>query len=72
MIELNEYEVDTEMEDIMTKVSSFYSKDHVNFEKKVCNFIVMKITDGDYQNEVAQVEVNMAEFVNHTDNSQRI
>jgi hypothetical protein len=69
---LNEIEVDADLEDIMSKVSSFYSKDNITFEKKMCNFIVMKVGDGDYQTEVANIEVNMAEYVNHHDSPQHI
>lgn len=56
----------------MSKVSSFYTKDSAVYEKKTCNFIIMKVTDGDYQKEVAQVEVDMAQYVNHTDSHVKI
>lgn len=48
-IELNEFELDSDLEEVMSKVSSFYSKDTITYEKKDCNFIVMKLGEGDYQ-----------------------
>lgn len=71
-LDLNEFEIDADMSDVMSKVSSFYSRDNVAFDKKFCNFIIMKLGDGDYQSQVAQVEVDMAEYVNHTDSLQKI
>jgi len=71
-VELNEFEVDADLEDVMSKVSSFYSKDHVTYEKKMCNFCIVKVDEDGTQTEVAHTEVNMAEFVNHTDSAQRL
>lgn len=61
-MELNEYEIDSEMEDVMSKVSSFYSKDNVTYQPKLCNFAVVR---SDTNAEIASIEVNMGKFVGH-------
>ena len=64
---MNEFETDTEMTDILTKVSSFYSKDNVIFEKKFCNFLVIMVGENNSKTQIADVEVDMAEYVNHNE-----
>lgn len=59
-VDLNEYEIDTEMNDVMSKVSSFYTKDQVTFQPKLCNFIIVR---PETEKEIASIEVNMAKFV---------
>jgi len=46
MYDINEYEIDTDMTDVFSKVSSFYSKDGVSYESKFCNFVINKIEKG--------------------------
>lgn len=40
---MNDIVVDHEMNDDLSKVSSFYSKKNDKFEKKVCNFILKNV-----------------------------
>jgi len=69
--DLNEFEVDAEMNDSFTKVSSFYSKDQVTYEPKFCNFIVNRV-DKDELIPIAQVELNMALYCNYTNEHQKV
>ena len=41
-VELNEFEPDHDMKDIFTKVSSFYTRDTVTWEPKMCNIMVYR------------------------------
>lgn len=70
--ELNEIEHDTDMTDIFTKVSSFYSKDNITFEKKMCNFGIMMVDNQGVQTQIGDVEVDMSDYVNHNDSHQHI
>lgn len=59
------------MNDVMSKVSSFYcSKDATTYQPKLCNFIIIRPDQND--REVAQIEVNMAKFANHTNSEQHL
>jgi len=59
------------MNDVMSKVSSFYcSKDSTSYQPKLCNFIIIRPDLGD--KEIAQIEVNMAKFANHTNSEQHL
>jgi len=69
---LNEFENDTEMTDIFTKVSSFYSKDNITYEKKFCSFVVLLLGPQNSKTQIAEFEVDMGEFVNHNDSHQHI
>lgn len=40
-IELNDLIPDNDMDDELSKVSSFYTKDGSKYEKKMCNFILI-------------------------------
>ena len=42
-VELNDIVPDHEMNDVFSKVSSFYSKNNGKYEKKVCNFILKNV-----------------------------
>ena len=67
-IELNEYEEDADMNHVFNKVSSFYSKDHITFEKKMCTVIINKIVGPNQVSiQVAEKEIDMSPYVDHTD-----
>jgi len=54
------------MNQIFNKVSSFYSKDNVTFEKKFCTIIVNKISGpNDHSTPIAEKEIDMSPFVDH-------
>ena len=59
------------MKDSFSKVSSFYSKDQVTYEPKLCNFIVSRLDHGELI-PVAQTEINMALYCNHTEEHQKV
>jgi hypothetical protein len=46
-IELNEYEIDADLTEVFTKVSSFYSKDNVTYEGKYCNIVIKSLNGAD-------------------------
>jgi hypothetical protein len=57
----------------MSKVSSFYSKDEISWESKLCNFVIQVVDEGTGEaRNVAEVEVDMADYVNHNNTQQRI
>jgi hypothetical protein len=72
--DLNNIEVDVEMTDVFSKVSSFYSKDGgQTFEPKLCHFHILLFGPEDEEGKrIASKEINMAPFVNHTDSPQKI
>ena len=46
----------------MTKISSFYSKDNIEWEKKMCNFVI-KMKDGSESMLLCDKELDMSPFV---------
>jgi len=50
------------VEQKFAKVSGFYTKDSINYEKKLCNFQVIKQTVYS-EDEVGDIEMDMSEFV---------
>lgn len=54
------------MKDIFTKVSSFYTRDTVTWEPKLCNIMVYR-SDNEESIMIADKEIDMAPMVNHND-----
>jgi hypothetical protein len=71
-VDLNEFEIDADMQDVMTKQSSFYTKDHVTYEPKWSTFTIVEVTENEGDKEVAKTDINMAQFVNHTNAQAKI
>ena len=63
---MNEYEIDAELTEVFTKVSSFYSKDSTIYEGKFCSILLKNMEKGSNET-VFEKQIDMAPFVNRKD-----
>ena len=72
VVSINNIENEVQCSDIFKKVSSFYSKDGISWEPKMCEFKLVEHLAGGETKEVAKVDFNMSPYVYYTTHTEKI
>ena len=72
VVSINNIEHEVQCTDVFKKVSSFYSKDGISWEPKMCEFKLLEHFTGGETKEVARIDYNMSPFVYYTTHTEKI